>query len=288
MKKAALIALVLLSAVSCTWIDALKHSAREFFGEEVVARAGGERLYRAALESAVPPGLSPEDSLAFVRSYINSWCSEKIFLEVAEKELSKSEKDVTKELEEYRISLLKYRFEQRYINERLDTVITEQEIRSYYEANPERFILQDPIVKVRYMVIPSGSKSLKKITEKMSSSDVADVIEAASLASSAAIRYVDHSEEWMDMLPLALEARTDVTTLLGSMEKSFIRIPDGEGNLFVAYVTSIVRKGKPAPLEYCTDRIRDIILSSRKHNLVTSLEQDLLEDARSNGKIEIL
>lgn len=288
MKKTALIALVMLSTVSCTWIDALKHSVREFFGEEVVARVGSERLYRSALEDVVPRGLSPEDSVAFVRQYINSWASEKIFLDVADKELSKSEKDVTKELEDYRMSLLKYRFEQRYINERLDTVITEHEIRSYYEANPERFILQDPIVKVRYMVIPASSKSLKKITEKMSSNDVVDVLEAETLASSAAIRYVDHSEKWMDILPLALEARTDVTTLLGAMNKSFIRIPDSEGNLFVAYVTDMVRKGKPAPLEYCTDRIRDIILSSRKHDLVTSLEQDLLEDARSNGKFKIL
>jgi hypothetical protein len=55
----------------------------------------------------------------------------------------------------------------------------------------------------------------------------------------------------------------------------------------VAYIVDMTPAGKPAPMEYVTERIRDIILSSRKHKLETELERDLLEDASRNQKFVI-
>ena len=260
----------------------------EFFGDEAVARVGKEKLYRSTLEGYIPDGISPEDSAAMAAQFINSWASDRLFLEVAEAELSKSEMDVSKELEEYRISLLKYRYEQHYINERLDTSITPAEIRHYYEENPDKFILDAPLFKVRYMLIPEGSSAKEKIKKKMSSDNVEDVIQADSMAVSAAVRYVDRTDSWTDLKTLSLESGSDPATLLSSMKKSFIEVPSGEGNVFVAYVTDMVKKGSPAPIEYSTEKIKDIILSARKRQLVSGLERDLLKDARTKDKFEIL
>ena len=41
------------------------------------------------------------------------------------------------------------------------------------------------------------------------------------------------------------------------------------------------------PEEYCEERIKDIIISGRKHKLLTTLEQDLIEDAKAKEKFEI-
>ena len=49
----------------------------------------------------------------------------------------------------------------------------------------------------------------------------------------------------------------------------------------------MVPEGKPAPLACCADRLRDLILSARKHELETALEQDLLKDALRNKKLVI-
>jgi hypothetical protein len=172
MKKFLLGLLVLAAAVSCEEFGRLRSSVGEFFGDEAVARVGKEKLYRSTLEGYIPDGIAPEDSAAMASQFIKSWATDRLFLEVAEAELSKSEMDVSKELEEYRISLLKYRFEQHYINERLDTSITPAEIRHYYEENPDKFILDAPLFKVRYMLIPKGSAAKEKIKKKMSSDNV--------------------------------------------------------------------------------------------------------------------
>lgn len=288
MKKVLLVFLALVAAASCEEVSRLRSSVGEFFGDEAIARVGKEKLYRSTLEGYIPDGISPEDSAAMAAQFINSWATDRLFLEVAEAELSKEERDVSKELEEYRISLLKYRFEQHYVNERLDTNITPAEIRHYYEENPDKFILDSPVLKVRYMLIPSGSPAKEKIKKKMSSDNVEEVIEADSMAVSAAVRYVDRTDNWTDLQTLSIESGSDPATLLSSMKKSFIEVPDGRGNVFVAYVTDMVKKGSPAPIEYSTEKIKDIILSERKRELVSGLERDLLKDARTKEKFEIL
>ena len=63
---------------------------------------------------------------------------------------------------------------------------------------------------------------------------------------------------------------------------------DGQGTIFVAYGADMVKKGAPAPIEYSAEKIKDIILSARKRELVSGLERDLLKDAQTKEIFEIL
>ena len=286
MRKGLLLA-VLLAVSSCQLVHRVSDTTSELFGDEVVARVGRHKLFRSELSGYIPAGASPEDSLALAQQYINSWAEELLFLDMADAQLSKEEKNVDRELEEYRRTLLKYRYEERYINERLDTLITDAEVRSFYEAHADRFTLDRPLLKARYMVIPADSRSLRAIRERMGSDDAMDALAADSLAFTAALRYVDSSDSWMDALLLARELGTDEESMMKTLKNRFIEFKGEDGNLRVAYVVDLARKGEPAPLEYCAERIRDIILSARKHDLVSGLERDLLNDARNKDKFVI-
>ena len=285
MKKCAL--LIALLAVSCQMVHRVTDSAAELFGDGVVARVGEHRLMRSELAEYIPAGVSSEDSLSLAQRYINAWAEEHLFMDMAESRLSKEEQDVSKELEEYRRSLLKYRYEERYINERLDTLVSDEEVRNYYQEHADKFLVDRPLLKTRYMIIPADSRSLKKIKELMSSDDAMDALAADSLAFTAAIRYVDSSDNWMDAILLARELGTDEVSMMKALKGRFIELKGDDGNLRVAYVVDIVQKGSPAPLEYCGERIKDVILSSRKHALASGLERDLLNDALVKGKFVI-
>ena len=285
MRKGLLLLALLLS--SCQLVHRVSDSAAELFGDEVVARVGDHKLFRSELMEYIPAGVSSEDSLGLAQRYINAWAEELLFLDMAESRLSKEEKDVSKELEEYRRTLLKYRYEERYINERLDTLISDEEVRKYYQEHTDKFIVDRPLLKARYMVIPADSRSLKTIKGLMSSDDAAETLAADSLAFTAALRYVDGSDTWMDAILLARELGTDEVSMMRALRGGFIELPDDGGNLRVAYVVDMVAKGNPAPLEYCEERIREIILSARKHELVSGLERDLLNDARNKEKFVI-
>ncbi len=278
------------AAVSCKFAGKLADTTNELFRGQVVAKVGEHRLYLSQLESYIPSGVSPEDSAALASQWINAWAKDLLMVEMAMDQLSPEEQDVSRELEEYRRTLLKYRYEQLYINQRLDTLVTDEEISAYYKENQAKFRLDRPIIKARCLIIPADAKSFKKLKGLMSSDNEIDLMEADSLAAAVAIKYTDLSDSWTDAIPLAQELGTDYRTLvreLPPMKNAFAQLPDEGGNRRIAYILDWVPEGRTAPQDYCTERIRDLILSNRKHSMEETLEQDLLEEARKNNKFVI-
>ena len=277
----AIISIVLPALVSCRAISS-------FLGKgDVVAQVGSEKLYRSEVDALIPKGMSPEDSAMLVNRYINSWAADRVYLKIAEQQLSKSEQDVTKELEDYRKSLLKYRYEQLYVNERLDTAVSMDHIEEYYLAHQDKFVLDRPVVKARFLNIVEDSPMLKQIRKRMSSSDANELVEADSLAFSSAVKFTTWSDSWIDIAVIAREYSMDYTDLLSKMNKGWIENVDTTGYMKLTYISAMTQKGKIAPLEYYQEDIKNVIISSRRQDILINLEQELLRDARENGEFVI-
>ena len=255
--------------------------------DEVVAAVGQDRLYRSDIDKVIPKGLPQEDSTRMVARYIDSWASEQVYLRIAEEQLSKSEKDVSRELEDYRKSLLKYRYEQLYVNERLDTSVTQENIEDYYLAHQDKFVLTRPIIKARFLNIDEQSPILPAIRKRMASDDANDLVEADSMAFSAALKFTSWDDKWIDATVLAKEYMADYQQVLAKLNKGWIESVDTVGYMRLTYVSELMSAGKVAPLDYCSENIRDIIISARKQELIMNLERDLLNDARENGQFVI-
>ena len=276
--------IVLLAMTSCETVTSF---VRELRYGQVVAKVGSHRLYASELASYIPDSASPEDSTRLALQYINTWASDQLFTDVAERELSKSEKNVDSELEDYRHSLLKYRYEQKYVNQRLDTAVTKAQIEKYYDDHAENFNLSLPIAKAVYMNISADSPNLEIIKKKMRSDKPEARIEADSIAFSSAFRYTDFGDRWVDLVKLSREVGTDYGTLLSQVRDGYAELPDGNGNLNIVYFFSLMRAGQTGPVEYFEEQIRDIILSTRKQALLSRLERDLIENARNQENFVI-
>lgn len=263
----AVIALVLPLLCSCRTISSIIHD------DEVVAKVGGEKLYLSELLAYIPGYATPEDSTRLAQNYINSWASSRLFEELASDQLSEKEMDVTAELESYRRSLLKYRYEQRYVNDRLDTLVTADQIKAYYNQHPDLFQLERPVLKFRFVSVMKDAPEREAVLKTIRKA------EPDSTVLSSSLRYLDSGDRWTDAVVLAKEFGEDYRTMLGRLKDNVIKQDaDGLPDTRLAYVVEIKRSGL-APLEFCENRIKDIILNSRKHALVQSLERDLLEDA---------
>ena len=274
----AIISVVLPAISSCRAISSF------LANDEVVAQVGQEKLYRSDIDKVIPKGTASEDSVRLSRQYINSWASDRVYLKIAEQQLSKAERDVTVELEDYRKSLLKYRYEQLYVNERLDTSVSHEHVEEYYQSHLDKFILERPVLKARFLNIAADSPSLKPIRKKMASMEANDLVEADSLAFSSAIKFTTWSNRWIDAAELAREYVMDYTDVLSSMKKGWIEVIDTTGQMKLTFVSEMMPKGNVAPLEFCEEKIKDIIISARKQSLIMNLEQDLLKDALENGQ----
>ena len=276
-----LLTIICTALCGCNIISSIVHD------DQVVARVGSERLYHSELDNYIPDGTSPEDSAAIVLQYINSWATEHLFQKTAESRLSKEEKNVDKELEAYRRSLLRYRYEQHYINDRLDTLITSAQLEEYYEAHAASLELARPILKVRFVDIMTDSPNYEEIMEKLPSEGGQALKDLDSLAYVSAPRFFDSSDTWMDAAVLAREFGTDWPTMLSKLKDKYIIFNyEDRGETRAAYVFAVQYKGQ-APLEFCRNSIRDNILSERKRELLNNLEQDLLKNAQDKKEFII-
>lgn len=273
--------ITVLACASCNALQSFIHDG------EVVAKVGKHKLYKSELLANIPQGVNSADSTNLALQYINSWASSQIYSDMALSQLPKAERDVTEELEAYKRSLLRYRYEQQYVNDRLDTLITEEQMMDFYNANQGLFTLTAPIVKVRYIDILKTSDRKDFLIKKMSSNKAADVVMVDSLAHKNAIRYFDHSQTWMDASELAKEFGVDYNTMLSKLKNNYITFESKDmSDVKCAYIRDIKRKGV-APFDYSTERIKEYILSGRKHELLMDLEQALLNEASDKGSFLI-
>lgn len=281
MKKALYILTAIICLCSCNALPRLLKRG------EVVARVGDQVLYRDEIEKVIPKGVSSSDSLNMARSFIQAWAKDNVYLQNAEKQLPKADLDVTKELEDYRKSLLKYRYEQLYVNERLDTLITDRQVEEYYKRHMDHFVSSMPLVRARFLKIDKKNRQISAMRTKLASQTLSDLEALAAEAAECDAAFTYFNETWVSAEVLASCFETvDYTSLLQKRSGGYIDITKGNYR-YLAYVEGYLPPESVLPVEMCRDEIRDFILSERKHSLVNSLEQDLLESARRSGKYRI-
>lgn len=280
MKRYLVIIAAAVALSACSFINNLVHEG------DVVAKAGSFELYLPELEAYIPKGLSPEDSTALAHQYINTWAMEHLYEEKANLELAKSDLDVSKELDAYRRSLLKYRYEQSYVNQRLDTAITENQIGDYYKSHQDQLSLSLPILKARFVNVAKEAPNLGIIRSGLSA-DEDEMMAADSSMFRSTIRHSDFGGQWIDAPVLAREFGMDYVTMLSMRKNGYVENTDESGNHNIAYIYEVIDAGHVGPEEYYRERIKDIILGSRKQALLNNLERDLLDDARRQGNYVI-
>ena len=251
----------------------------------VVASVYNRELHRSDLEGLVPAGLSAEDSTAVVKNYVEQWIRQAVILSKAEKNVKN---DFARELQDYRNSLLAYAYERQIIDQLLDTLVTEAQIREYYNEHQNEFLLKSSIVKAVYLIVPVKSPAvakIKKIVLKKDFSD-SDIMELEETASRNGFNGYYDAGSWIPFV--TLQAAIPVTAY---NEQLFLRqhrsIAFGDDSLFyAARILDYKVSDEISPLEIQRDNIRVIILNHRKIDILNKLQADLLKEAERDGDVK--
>ena len=78
-------------------------------------------------------------------AYARGRNAKELALILGEDALAEEDKNVEQQIEDYKTSLLVYKYEENYINQKLDTVISYEEIETYYNSYSINFILNNKI-----------------------------------------------------------------------------------------------------------------------------------------------
>lgn len=123
---------------------------------DIVATAYGKNLYKSDLQGVVYSGMSRNDSIAQARSYIDTWVRRQIVIHHAEANLSKEQLDFSQQLEDFRNSLIIFKYESELVEQNLDTAVSQEEIIAYCQNDT----LSVDTNAIRYIILNNRKKEL--------------------------------------------------------------------------------------------------------------------------------
>ncbi|MCX6306081.1 MAG: hypothetical protein NT040_14050 [Bacteroidetes bacterium] len=272
--------LLLIFAASCSTFFKKKN-------ERVLARVYDDYLYESELKGLVAPGTLPKDSLVITRSFIDSWVRQRLMIQQAEKNLSGSQMDFSKQLENYKNSLTIYAYENALVRQKLDTLITEEETQNYYDANQQNFLLKDNIVLVQYVKLPLKSPVARQIKKLLNSDASDDKTKLSDLCEKNAADYFLDDENWLlfnDLLKqIPIKTYNQEEFLKNHRDLEY------QDSMYVYLVRfkDFKIKESVSPLNFEKERIRDIILNKRKIELLGKMQEDIFVKAQKKNVFEI-
>lgn len=257
-------------------------------GEVIVAQTFDHTLYRSDLVGLVPPETSGEDSTTIIKNYIRNWTREMAVFHKAESNMPLDQSEIDKRVDAYKKDLIIYEFERALVNQRLDTIVTAEDIDRYFQNNPESFNQRKYMVKALFLKVSKGSPQLEYIQKWYRSHKSDDLKAIQEYASQHGTAFEYNPREWKDFDVLQAKVPVQIPEVddLVKGRKHFTH-DDGRYYYFLN-ILGYKETEALVPSGSVRDRIRAIIINKRKTELVKRIRQEAYQDALQNHNIEIL
>jgi hypothetical protein len=279
----------LLAFLTLQACDSLGIREREDEGDEVlVAEAGEARLMLSDLAGLVPRGLSKEDSANLIDRYVRSWVRKQLLISEAADKVDFDEAELERKILDYRYALMVYEYQKQYINENLDTVVKNDEVRAYYESNQDNFQLKQNIVQTWYLKVPKDAPKLAQVRQMMRKLTSENRSELKSYAFRFAIDYTMEDSLWLNFDEvIANTPFMSIPNKVQFLESNTFAETDDEKFVYLLHISNYKISDQTSPLEFVKDDIRNIIINKRKVTLADQLEKNIYEEAKDNNEFKI-
>ena len=273
--------LISLFAVSCDYFQQNEDRV-------VVVRVNESYLYEEDIEFLIDENTSPEDSAIIVGNYVTRWATQQLLIDRAELNLPATQQKEFEDLvENYRNELYTNAYTDAVVSRNLDTSLNVNEIEDYYKQNKENFILNEDLVKLRYINLPENTNNLDEIRSKFRRFNAKDHKALNKMAlqfknySMNDTVWVKTKSVYSKIGPLSVEDRSSLLK-----KSNFMELKDSL-NVYLVYVNDVLSRNEQAPIDYASATIREILLNKRKQALIKDLETDITKDAIKNNEFEI-
>lgn len=279
----------ILSYISlCLSLSVLLYGCNGLNGEDQtgrLARVGNEFLTVEKARKEIPGFLLREDSVGVLKNYVEDWIQREIILQEAERLQLRQNNEVQTKLERARKEILSEALKD-YVMADFDKelVVTDEEARSYYQINKDKFILNERYVRYRHVETPDLEAARAAKRDLMMGVPWPEVARNYSLSPETKIEKSEHF--W----PASIAAAEfDVLNrylngVIGRTEISPIR-RIGRNYHFVQLIDTKA-EGEHPDLHWLIEQIKDWLIIEKRRRHYSSYIKNLYLKARSNNEIE--
>ena len=255
---------------------------------QAVARVGKNYLYKSDIATLVPAGTSTQDSSLLVRDFIDRWASQKLLIEAAEKNLSDAKKATYNALiKQYKVDLYTSGYIEEVIKNTVDTIVTEPELKKYYNENKENFKTNGTLVRLRFINLSKNNPRFETIKSKFFNYSKNDKNFWKTYALQSKI-FAMNDTVWVDMSQVYLKLQfvtpdnRDAFIVAGKRIEKEVK-----NDVYLVKITNVIDKNQISPYDYIKPTLKEVLLNRRKLELIKKFEKDITNDAIKNNDYEI-
>ncbi len=275
-----IIALILLMVQACSLFETNET-------EEPVARVFEHYLYPSDLEKVIPKSKNSEDSILWATRYIDTWVKDQLMKRRAEESLTAEQMDFEKQIEAYHRSLLIYTYRQNLLQQKMDTVVSEGEINSYYEENSKNFVLTQNVIKGTFIKVPLSAPNMDQLRRWSWNNREQDLDQLEKYCITYAEKFNDFNDSWVDFASIREQLPRRISNPVGYLN-SYRNIEHNDSLFrYLVHISDYLTEGGLAPVELVTEDITNIILNKRKIKFINDLEHRVYTDGASRNQFEI-
>lgn len=256
-------------------------------GRIVVAEVGENKLYNDDLSKIIPNELDQNDSSIMAQDYITKWIKQELLIQKANENLTPEQKNLTREIQEYRNSIIIYKYKNELMKQRMDTTITQEQITQFYDANPENFNLNKNIVKAIFIKIPnevSNPEFLKDLVENSTEEGLSELREYCLQYAKGFDIFIDN---WIDFETVKNNIPQEIENaerfLTGNNQ---IELKDSNYYYLVS-IKDFKLINDLAPLQYVENNIKNLLLNKRKIEFLKKIEENIYTEGIRKNKFKI-
>ncbi len=255
--------------------------------EDPVARAFEQYLYPADLEKVIPTGTNSQDSMLLAKRYIETWVKDQLMKHRAEEALTEEQMDFETQIEEYHRSLLIFTYRQKLLQQKMDTVVTESEIHSYYKENPNNFLLNQNVIKGTFIKVPLSAPRLEQLRRWSWNNREEDLDQMEKYCLTYAEKFSDFNDTWVNFSSIKVQLPMKISDPSRYL-RSYRNIETSDSLFrYLVHISDHLTEGEVAPVEMVTEDITNIILNKRKIQFIKELEHRVYTDGVTRNQFEI-
>lgn len=253
-----------------------------------IARVYNKHLYSKDIEGILGNNYSKEDSVIIVQRYIDTWILKQLMLLKAEAQIPEMDPSIQQKIVDCRNTLLIHEFEKGYLEKKLDTALTENDIKNYYNKNIDQFQLKQNIAKAFFIKVPKDAPKIEKIKPLITSNKPKDLKELKSYCVGYASHFILEDSIWLNFDELIKNTPFNGIADKGDfLEKnSYSELSDDRYTYFLKIKDYKITK-EISPYEFARDQIRNTLLNRKRIELINLLKDNLLTEAKNKKEFEI-
>ncbi len=260
----------------------------------LLARVNKNLLYEGDIKNLVEGNYDSLEKEKILRKSIDDWVEKQLIIAEAQRQKDYDEIDIEQRLLEYKYALIVHNFLEKQISEKINTVISEEEINNYYEENLSDFELKGNIVRGKFAVIPKNTPNRVNFERLFLSDKEESLTKLIDYCKVNAVSCDLDYNEWhkfddiIDGTPLQGITRDKLITLKRIKRSRLYKITWEKDNyIYYFNIKEFKILNQISPLDFVRKKIIDTILYKRKMDLKRIILKEILEKAKIHKDFEI-